>query len=150
LLGLDAINARGVNNNNLRAMGQYLFWPPDVFGWPGREDWITTSQTFARANWANGITSSQTNLPNANIDALRTLGGLSDTATRDQVVDYFTSLFVQRSLAPNVRQALIDYLGKTNQGNPLNFSITTDKTGNYPKLRGLIHLVLARPEYQNY
>ncbi len=55
LLGLDAPNARNVNNNNLRAMGQYLFWPPDVFGWPGREDWITTSQTFARANWANGI-----------------------------------------------------------------------------------------------
>ena len=150
LLGLNTINPRNANNNNLRAMGQWLFWPPDVFGWPAREDWITTSQTFARANWANGVCTSQPNFPNANIDALRTLGGLGDTATPEQVVDYFTSLFVQRALAPNVRQALVEYLRKNNAGVIGNFSIVNDKNGNYPKLRGLTHLFLARPEYQNH
>ena len=57
---------------------------------------------------------------------------------------------MQRALAPNVRQALVDYLGKNNQGNPVNYSIATDRTMNYLKLRGLIHLFLARPEFQNY
>jgi uncharacterized protein (DUF1800 family) len=149
LLGLNSINARNANNS-LRAMGQWLFWPPDVFGWPGREDWITTSQTFARANWANGICASLTSLPNANIDALRTLGGLGDTATPDQVVDYFVSLLIQRPLAPNVRQSLVEYLRKNNAGTIGNFSIVTDRSANYTKLRGLIHLFLARPEFQNY
>lgn len=152
LLGLRNINPRGANNNNLRAMGQYLFWPPDVFGWPGREEWITTSQTFARANWADGVCTFRTNgqMPNDSIEALRVLGGLTDTATPEQVVDYFTSLLVQRQLASNVRQALVDFLRKNTQGVIGTFSITTDKTSNYPKIRGLIHLLLSRPEYQNY
>ena len=152
LLGLKNVNPRGANNT-LRAMGQWLFWPPDVFGWPGREDWITTSQTFARANWADTLCvfrASNPLLPNDNIETLRVVGGLGDTSTPDQVVDYFTALLVQRSLAPNVKQALVDFMRKNNQGQIGNYSIATDKTSNYPKIRGLIHLLLSRPEYQNY
>ena len=152
LLGLRNVNPRGANNS-LRNMGQWLFWPPDVFGWPGREDWITTSQTFARANWADTVCvfrATNAQLPNDNIEALRVLGGLTDGATPDQVVDYFTAVLVQRQLASNVRQALIDFLRKNTQGVIGTFSMTSDKTGNYPKIRGLIHLLLSRPEYQNY
>ncbi|MEP7272570.1 MAG: DUF1800 domain-containing protein [Acidobacteriota bacterium] len=150
LLGLTGFNTRNANPNNLRQMGQYLFWPPDVFGWPGREDWISTSQMLARANWANGIVASTTLLPNASITNLIAGGNLGATPTADQVVDYLWKLFVQRTPATIVRQALVDYIRKNDAGTIGTFSVATDLTGNYKKVRGLLHLLLARPETQNY
>lgn len=155
LLGMQSalLDGRADNNTSLRAMGQWLFFPPDVFGWPGREDWITTSQYFARANWANTlVTFNQTDqrrLSNAQIDQLLAFGGLGAEPSAEQVVDYFTRLLIQRELAPEVRQTLVDYLKKNNSGVIGNFSLPSDKSGNYRKTRGLLHLLLARPEYQN-
>jgi uncharacterized protein (DUF1800 family) len=149
LLGITSISPRAYNNN-LRAMGQWLFWPPDVFGWPGREDWITTSQTLARDNWVNTIAGSTTLLPNATIATLITLGNLGASPSAEQVVDYFARLLVQRTFAPNVRQTLVDYLKKPDSGTIGTFSLATDVQASYKKVRGLIHLLLSRPEGQNY
>ncbi|MDE2481436.1 MAG: DUF1800 domain-containing protein [bacterium] len=35
----------------LRQMGQILFYPPNVAGWPGGENWITSQTMIARANF---------------------------------------------------------------------------------------------------
>jgi uncharacterized protein (DUF1800 family) len=150
LLSLGGINPRGYNTNNLRVMGQWLFWPPDVFGWTGREDWISTSQILNRDNFANSIVSSQTNLPNAVIAGIIQAAGIGATPTAEQVVDYFSSLLVQVSFAPAVRQALVDYLKKPDSGVVGTFSLTTDATANYKKIRGLLHVLLSRPECQNH
>jgi uncharacterized protein (DUF1800 family) len=156
LLGMQSVtlDGRGAENNTLRAMGQQLFWPPDVFGWPGREDWITTSQYFARANWANTLvtfsSTDQRRLSNTQIEQLLSFGGLGAAPTAEQVVDYFTQLLAQRPFAANVRQTLVDYLKKNNSGVIGTYSLATDKTSNYRKTRGLLHLLLARPEYQNH
>ena len=138
----------------LRDMGQQLFFPPDVFGWPGDYDWISTGQMFARVNWANtfatnrSTTAGNTGIP---IDPVLATGGLAANATAEQVVDYFISLLVQSPLDPAIRQGLVDYLKKNDSGVIGTFSLATDKgTGNqYKKVRGLIHLLLSRPEYQN-
>jgi uncharacterized protein (DUF1800 family) len=139
----------GTVNNNLRAMGQWLFWPPDVAGWVGGAEWAATSQYFARANWANALatnrstTAGNTGIP---VDAVLARGGLGATATAEQVVDYFTNLLIQRPLAANVRQGLVDYLKKTDAGAIGTF--TLDTTTKNKKVRGLIHLLLSRPEFQ--
>lgn len=148
-------------NNTLRSMGQWLFWPPDVSGWPGGSDWISTAQTLARANWANtfatnrSTTAGNTGIPMDTVLALGGFGtaaGLNANPTADQVVDYFISLLVQAPLATAVRQGLIDYMKKADNGTIGTFSLATDRgTGNsYKKVRGLIHLLLTRPEYQNF
>jgi uncharacterized protein (DUF1800 family) len=158
LLGAEIIT-RGINSNRLRggnvstleSMGQQLLNPPDVFGWPGREEWSTTSQLLARANWANDLTSnrsSQTGNTGIPVDQVLSIGGLGSTATAEQVVDYFTRLLVQTNLAAPVRQGLIDYLKRNDNGVSGNFAL--DATTKDKKVRGLIHLLLARPEYQNY
>lgn len=143
-----------VNTSNLKNMGQYLFSPPDVSGWVGGSDWISSSQFFSRANWANTFATNRSTTLAGNtgipIDTVLATGGLTSTATADQVVDYFTSLLIQRPLATTVRQALIDYLKKADNGTIGTFSLTTDKgsaTTNYKKVRGLIHLLLSRPEF---
>ena len=101
------------------AMGMVLLNPPDVFGWPGREDWLTTSQLFARMNWANSFVTNRSTTPGNTGIPLETVlatAGLGASATAEQVVDYFVSLLIQRRLALTVRQALVDYLKKNDAG----------------------------------
>jgi len=154
-----SIVTRGLNGGGrvqqqqttLDAMGMALLNPPDVFGWPGKEEWITTAQLLARDNFANALatnrstTQGNTGIP---IDTVLATAGLDATATAEQVVDYFTLLLVQRRLAANVRQALVDYLKKNDNGSIGTF--TLDATTKDKKVRGLIHLLLSRPECQNF
>ncbi len=132
------------------AMGMMLLNPPDVFGWPGREEWLTTSQLFARANWANQLVVQRFPPPNTglNIDTVLATAGLGANATAEQVVDYFISLLVQTPLSAAARQALVDYLKKDDQGRIGAF--TLDAQTKDKKIGGLIHLLLSCPEAQSY
>ncbi|MFN0107798.1 MAG: DUF1800 family protein [Blastocatellia bacterium] len=149
--GLNGGGRGQAQQTTLDSMGMALMNPPDVFGWPGKEEWITTSQLLARENWANGLatnrstTAGNTGIP---IDTVLATGGLTATTTAEQVVDYFTSLLIQRPLSAAVRQALVDYLKKSDNGSIGAF--TLDATTKDKKVRGLIHLLLARPECQNF
>jgi len=133
------------------AMGMVLLNPPDVFGWPGREDWLTTSQLFARMNWANSFTSNRGTQPGNTgipIETVLQTAGLGAQATAEQVVDYFINLLAQTPLGAASRQALIDYLKKADNGTLGNF--TLDTLTKDKKVRGLIHLLLSCPEAQSY
>lgn len=149
--GLNGGGRGQAQQTTLEAMGMPLLNPPDVFGWPGKEEWITTSQLLARDNWANALatnrstTAGNTGIP---IDTVISTGGLTANSTAEQVTDYFINLLIQRPLAANVRQALVDYLKKADNGTIGNF--TLDATTRDKKVRGLIHLLLSRPECQNF
>lgn len=136
---------------NLGTLGMQLFNPPDVFGWPGGVEWSTTSFMLARANLANAIatnrstTAGNTGIP---LDQVLQTGGLGANATAEQVVDYFVSLLLQRPLTNEVRQALVDYLKKADNGTLGTF--TLDNTTKDKKVRGLLHMLLARPEAQSF
>jgi len=154
-----SIQTRGINGGNrgnnstatLGAMGQQLFNPPDVFGWPGGNEWSTTAQMLARANWANNLatnrstTAGNTGIP---IDTVLAAGSLGSNATAEQVADYFISLLIQVPLSPSMRQVLVDYLKKNDAGVISTF--TLDTATKNKKVRGLIHLLLTRPECQNF
>jgi uncharacterized protein (DUF1800 family) len=149
--GLNAGGRGQLQNATLEAMGMTLLNPPDVFGWPGKEEWITTSQLLARNNMANLLATNRSTTPGATgipIDTVLATGGLNANSTAEQVVDYFTDLLIQRRLALNVRQALVDYL-KKNDGGVIG-AFTLNATTIDKKVRGLIHLLLSRPECQNF
>ena len=40
-------------------LGQDLFYPPNVFGWPGGRDWLTTQAVIGRANYAVALVKGQ-------------------------------------------------------------------------------------------
>ena len=40
-------------------LGQDLFYPPNVAGWPGGRDWITTRSAIGRANFAAALVRGQ-------------------------------------------------------------------------------------------
>jgi uncharacterized protein (DUF1800 family) len=57
-LGLPAVNASALPA--LMQMGQTLFFPPSVAGWPGGENWLTSGTMIARQNFLTRLLGSQT------------------------------------------------------------------------------------------
>jgi uncharacterized protein (DUF1800 family) len=51
-------------------MGQVLFDPPDVGGWPNNEAWISSNTVVARVNFVTNLLNSVKPLPSA-VDAHR-------------------------------------------------------------------------------
>ncbi len=43
----------------LRGMGQILFYPPNVAGWPDGENWLTSQMMIARQNFLAGLVNAQ-------------------------------------------------------------------------------------------
>jgi uncharacterized protein (DUF1800 family) len=61
-------------------MGQTLFDPPDVGGWPNNEAWISSNAIVARVNFVTAALGQLTTLP-PGVDALRHIDGVLGQAT---------------------------------------------------------------------
>jgi hypothetical protein len=46
-----------------------LFYPPNVGGWPGGRDWLTTQRIIARANFAAALVEGKLTGPRSPLDA---------------------------------------------------------------------------------
>ncbi len=63
---LDAsLPAPIASQNAMRQMGQILFAPPNVKGWDGGKEWISTSTLLFRYNFANYLINGDAILPPA-------------------------------------------------------------------------------------
>jgi uncharacterized protein (DUF1800 family) len=146
--------------NAMRQMGQILFAPPNVKGWDGGKEWISTSTLLFRYNFANYLINGDAILP---VGApQRTPGGdigfrpraqLAQQIRRDpidlgklvpadvrgkprEVVDLLTHRFFQTRPAQKEIDSFVQYLESRS-------SETTDAT-----LRELIHLMMSTPQFQ--
>ena len=45
-------------------LGQDLFYPPNVFGWPGGRSWLTTRTMIGRANYVSALCRGELHRPN--------------------------------------------------------------------------------------
>jgi uncharacterized protein (DUF1800 family) len=65
---LKALNLPGLGPQVVRSsagMGQVLFDPPNVGGWPENESWISSSSVVARVNFVNAVLRQAGTLPSA-------------------------------------------------------------------------------------
>jgi uncharacterized protein (DUF1800 family) len=130
----------------LQRMGQTLFNPPNVAGWPGGAVWFNTSTWLERVNEANRILSIRKDDHTQPVDLLGFMqhNGLTSA---DSAVDYFLGLLVDGQVRPEQRQALLDYAKEGNlwtAGQPRNAADpAVDR-----KLRGLVYLIASSAEYQ--
>jgi uncharacterized protein (DUF1800 family) len=120
----------------MAAMGQDLFNPPNVGGWPGGPGWATANALVERYNFAGLLAGSRR--AGAFVD-VRQLLHHSGARTVAGFVDYLLGRFLAVDTAPTTRPALIDYAG----GAGIQPSSLEDV-----RLRGLLQLLLATPEYQ--
>ena len=127
----------------LKRMGQDLFHPPSVAGWPGGRAWITTATFYERLNTINTLLTQGENrsLLDSHILTSTTL------SSPNAVVDYYADLLLHRDIAENDRQDLIAYLGA---GDGFRTSDLADVNARTPdqKIRGLLHLMMSSATYQ--
>ena len=126
-LGVGLLRALEINTNmiqlaeRLRELGQLVFFPPNVKGWPGGKNWIDSSALLGRANLVRALAD---NIPP------RSAGG---PASAEQV-DQLAELLLAVAPPAEVRAGLIAQL---------------DQAGGKPAaLRQAVSVLGALPEFQ--
>lgn len=119
----------------LTNLGQQLFNPSNVGGWPGGPTWINAATMLGRFNFASWLSGDRVASGGGfDPEAILTASGAE---TMDQLV-YFITDALGVSMTQATRGALMRYAGR---GSVDNADVET-------KIRGLIHLVLVSPEFQ--
>lgn len=133
-LGLQGMDLTMVPRT-LAALGQELFNPPNVGGWPGGPNWINPTTMLQRFNFASALTG-DTRLAAGPFDP-QTLLAASRAKTMAQLTSYIAGTL---GIAPgsSTAAALKKYSGTGSVNGPDIES----------KVRGLVHLTLISPEYQ--
>ncbi|TWT66690.1 DUF1800 domain-containing protein [Allorhodopirellula solitaria] len=69
-------------------LGQDLFYPPNVFGWPGGRSWLTTRTMIGRANYVSALCQGELHRPSSppDIEALATKHGFLTPKSRAKFV----------------------------------------------------------------
>lgn len=122
---------------SLRLMGQTLFDPPNVAGWPGGAAWLSSGTWLARLNLANYLTTSRKRItltPSL-------IFGQSQPASLSDFVDRLSSSLLDGNLGDEQRQALINFGGPAGGYQP-GESKWWDEHG-----RAIVYLTLGLPEY---
>jgi uncharacterized protein (DUF1800 family) len=137
--------------SRLTAMGQQLFAPPNVKGWPGGSSWLNTSTVLERNNFAGALalgtlwTSSPLGLtisaedpePAKAFDPARLLEeeGVSRPA---DVVRAILDLYLPGGVAPETRAKLVAFLSEDQPTGPALAR----------RVREAVHAILTMAEYQ--
>ncbi len=120
----------------LKQMGQVLFYPPNVAGWPGGANWLTSDTMIARQNFLKRTLNSQTIAASS---WLRDVPMHPQSASRTLV-----SAILQGDAASSSSAQLEGYLGGAGTSalgalNPENYE---------QRISGAAYLAMAMPAYQ--
>jgi hypothetical protein len=133
-LGLSQVDEGALSA--LLQMGQRLFYPPSVAGWPGGENWLTSGTMIARQNFLTRLLGSQT------------LGGSSWLRGLPIAPKSAASTIAQTTLQGDVAPAslleLDQYLSGT--GSAALASLSVENFDQ--RVSGAVYLAMATPAYQ--
>ncbi|MSR30357.1 MAG: DUF1800 domain-containing protein [Gemmataceae bacterium] len=149
-LGQKEVNYPGLDLA-MRAMGQELFNPPNVKGWEGGKSWINANSLVTRFNQTSSLidrplvfappVAQRPALTQVDVAALLAPFVFNSPV---EVVNHMVRRHLAVPLNENKKAELVKYLG--------NFPPSREWEKQKPmvnsKLRGLLSLLLASPEYQ--
>jgi uncharacterized protein (DUF1800 family) len=113
-------------------MGQELFEPPNVAGWPLGQAWFSTGAMLARMNFASSLAANQ----KFRLATAATAANSSPTALVDFLADRLTL-----DLSSAVHSDLVSYASAGG-------AWTGSDTQLQAKAAGIVHLILGSAEYQ--
>jgi uncharacterized protein (DUF1800 family) len=116
-------------------LGQDLFYPPTVFGWPGGRDWLTTQTIIGRANYAAALVDGQVSARPVPLDGIRLARRHGRSGDLDDMLAFFVELFTGVPPGPEFKKRLLDSLGP-------KAAVDADTVG------AAIALIVASPEVQ--
>jgi uncharacterized protein (DUF1800 family) len=126
----------------LQLMGQDLFEPPNVAGWPGGLAWVNTIAMLTRMNFGNAMISARPGSRFGNgldLNSFSLNAGIRDTGT---YVDYVLDSMGSVPVTAETRQELVAYMEA-----PSGLGSVSRRQLDM-KTRGLIHLIMSTAEYQ--
>ena len=126
-------------------LGQNLFNPPTVKGWDGGPTWLNGQTLLYRQNLALALTSTEDVRFNNRVDPAKVVTKY-DRQTDEQVLSFFTSLFLQNDLPAESLARLAEYQKKARTQSLPVYWTAADATAH--RVRALCHLVLTLPEFQ--
>ena len=145
VLGAET-DGRGLPQS-MNQMGQQLFNPSNVAGWPGGPAWLTSGTWLARLNFANHVVASLG--PTSAIQQIAQLAkraapvhvpSPTDNAkTPVEIADRLASLLLDGQISPAQRQVLVAYA--------TNATAASARPWIDERHRGALYLALAMPEY---
>jgi uncharacterized protein (DUF1800 family) len=134
-------------------MGQTLFNPPNVAGWPGdriSSNWLNSGAWMTRLNYLDTLLVRGTVAGPANRQAidLQQIVTTNKLSTPEEFVDYFSTFLLDGPLPSDRRSQVLGYFTAT--GNASSEQITLSNGTAYPlnRARGALYLIMASPEYQ--
>jgi len=152
-----ALNVQGSGDglpNISLLMGQTLFDPPNVAGWPGDKvsaAWLNSGTWMTRLNYIDLLLSRGTFTGRNRLSPID-LQGIVDAnniGSPEHFVDYFTSFLLDGVVDKERRAQYIDFF-TTKDTSRGNAHITLKNGQSYPlnRVRGTLYLIMASPEYQ--
>src|SRR6266446_3301334 len=135
-------------------MGQTLFDPPNVAGWPGDKVsafWLNSGTWMTRLNYIDLLLVGGPLARNGSTP-LVDLQGIVNTNQVDspeRFVDYFSSFLHDGNIESDRRTQLLDYFtasGSNGRGGQI--TLTNGKSYPLNRVRGTLYLMMATPEYQ--
>ena len=152
-----ALNVQGSGDglpNISLLMGQTLFDPPNVAGWPGDKVsavWLNSGTWMTRLNYIDLLLSRGTFTGRNRLSPID-LQGIVDAnniGSPEHFVDYFTSFLLDGVVDKERRAQYIDFF-TTKDTSRGNAHITLKNGQSYPlnRVRGTLYLIMASPEYQ--
>ena len=134
---LKDVGWKGFSVNNAMAplanMGQTLYEPPNVAGWPAGEAWFSSGAMLARMNFASTLAANQ----KFNLAAT----AQSSSASSQSFLSYFLDQLATTPFDNSVLAEFSNYLQATGPW-------TGSAAQLQAKAPGLVHLILSSPEYQ--
>ena len=143
LLGVQNPHQAGLERS-LRRLGQDLFEPPSVAGWPGGRAWVQTGALVERFRLARELADLPHTRRRVSGSAALDLEALAPEGVDDlALVDHLATRVLQRELSHEQRDTLRDYAA----GCARRLGAAPARDVRRAKLRGLAHLLVAAPEF---
>lgn len=133
-------------------MGQPLFDPPNVAGWPGDQmsaNWLNSGAWMTRLNYidillARGLTAKKA-------QPLIDLQGMINTnqlGSPEEFVDHFSGFLLDGPLPTDRRNQVLDYFTASDNASREQITLVGGKSYPLNRARGALYLLMASPEYQ--
>jgi len=133
-------------------MGQNLFQPFDVSGFPEGHEWINSSTLISRLNFSNAFATGSKSLHLNTFEPYKIIPSNSANSTED-IAGYLISLLLDDVISDEEKNIYVNYFNALTE--------TTRKVGDkkwngknkqwnleQERLRSLIYLVMSSPDYQ--
>jgi hypothetical protein len=131
-------------------MGQTLYDPPNVAGWPGDQvsaTWVNTGAWMTRVNTIDALVNYMSASPDFN-KQLQADIQKQQINSADKLVSYVLTQLIDGQIDSPRRQMLVDYVNGSSTGGTDRLTLYGGKAISGNSVRGLYYLIMSMPEYQ--